>query len=86
MTDRIREAMAQQTGDSGSLNWQPIETAPKDGTRIIGWFPTYGRGVAWQTHWYHQPRHPDGGWWWYWRVSGEVPPQPTHWTPFEPPN
>lgn len=67
------------------MTWQPIETAPKDGTwLLLGQFSDsdtddYCHGVA---HWH------DGGWTdgyqpdWYWRGAFE----PTHWQPLpEPP-
>lgn len=67
------------------MNWQPIETAPKDGTYIIVWPPTY-KGVCSCARWYDdayakKPRP-------YWRridthgsvlLSRENPP--THWMP-----
>lgn len=62
-------------------NWQPIETAPKDGTRVLLWsrgfLPMLG---AWLEHTgmaYQKP-----AWW-----SNNVPiiPQPTHWFPIPTP-
>ena len=40
--------------------WQPIETAPRDGTRFHGWFPPCSQApkgvvmdVLWSGGWYH---------------------------------
>lgn len=55
--------------------WQPIETAPKDGTHIIAWQATDGMRVSWF----------EGGMWqnFPWR-SRRI--NPTHWMPLpEPP-
>jgi hypothetical protein len=56
------------------MSWQPIDTAPRDGTVIDVWHPTYGRLVdqwwdsedGWfsfhdddgPTHWMHLPEPP----------------------------
>lgn len=82
-------------------DWQPIETAPKDGTKIDLLFPEpRGRTIncLWlQDRW----TGPNGGWFWRsatWDDFGELLPehewnvnhyphmQPTHWMPLpEPP-
>jgi hypothetical protein len=73
--------------DGEMSDWQPIESAPRDGTPVIGWFPDYGKGRAWTT-WF--PVQDVGGgrnnWWWYEHTAaqGDVP-QPTHWRPLDPP-
>lgn len=64
-------------------NWQPIKTAPKDGTNIIVYRPSFdGRYI------------PQVGMdWWFKTNSGDMTwaksrpdTQPTHWMPFpEPP-
>lgn len=63
-----------------AAGWQPIETAPKDGTRILGW--SSGDGVCIvafgdtprRTRWYEN--HP----------LGRLPiKQPTHWMPLPAP-
>lgn len=63
------------------LDWQPIESAPKDGTRVLLW------PGCWPAHWCESIHYKDerpAGWLilgqddpWYtiWRSSGEV----THW-------
>ena len=70
--------------------WQPIETAPKDGTSILVYFGTIGvRQVAWT-----EPSYAD---WEIWCVddnkhgpyalrgySDEGPRAPTHWMPLPP--
>lgn len=69
--------------------WQPIESAPKDGTYIIVWPPTY-EGVASCAKWDEQKHHkkPKPHWRrldathvWQSRIR-----TPTHWQPLpEPP-
>lgn len=71
--------------------WQSIETAPKDGTRILGW----GKGmVVWEIAWrgVRPPGFPADRWsdeWIGWtRVSFQDGPgciKPTHWLPLPPP-
>ena len=62
--------------------WQPIETAPKDGTRFLG----RTRGGKWiSTTYYAGPskQHPDPNLDWCMGVGGW--PQPTHWMPLPTP-
>ena len=61
-------------------NWQPIETAPKDGTDVILWDPALDVGVtigSWSDY------KKSGDWW----MEGEqVTGFPSHWMPLpEPP-
>ena len=64
--------------------WQPIETAPKDGTAILLWWPYWSSSRAIVGWW--APRQPDLGWSaWESSYQGNCP-GPTHWMPLpEPP-
>lgn len=64
--------------------WMPIESAPKDGTRIIVWPPTWHGGVScakWDLDRYAKNPRP------YWnrvdalRVGDSRDHPPTHWMP-----
>lgn len=54
--------------------WKTIESAPKDGTKILAW-PCYSSGVH-QVFWHEGPRR--SGWK---DKLGFVPVPPTHWIP-----
>jgi hypothetical protein len=67
------------------MSWQPIETAPRDGTRILVYDPSESEGgpvlaaywsdsVWWQDAWMVWDCRSDG-----WQVS------PTHWMPLPSP-
>ena len=69
--------------------WQPIETAPKDGTEVlVGWYSEKGH---FENHvWQHK------GWLWEWAVASyetdrwsdwecSLAEEPTHWMPLPPP-
>ena len=61
--------------------WEPIETAPKDGTIIFGWEP---RATKWKIKFMVFVKTTDGGYWTNALVSGAI--LPTHWMPLpEPP-
>lgn len=75
--------------------WQPIETAPKDGTEMI-----LSNGVAVQQGWWidnpggtteyrdadgnYVGQHDDEGYLGWWDVGGGMLPEPTHWMPLPP--
>jgi hypothetical protein len=75
--------------------WQPISTAPKDGTEMI-----LSNGVAVQQGWWidspggtteyrdvdgnYVGQHDDDGYLGWWDVGGGMLPEPTHWQPLPP--
>ena len=84
-----------------TTEWQPIETAPKDGTELLIWAKDVGVRVGYfGTEFNDAPEgsRPYAGWWSLageispafpaWRDLEEVPArnEPTHWLPLpEPP-
>lgn len=69
-------------------DWQPIETAPKDGTRILliasGWSNT---NAAERGYWERQPYHKKPKPYWQydrWNASTSREHPPTHWMPLPP--
>ena len=68
------------------MNWQPIETAPKDGTHIIAFRPgntPHIEGMYWAVY-----EDTDRAGAWHWSYDGDAPREnpPTHWMPLpEPP-
>lgn len=77
---RCREALV--ASHEQAQRWQPIETAPKDGTRIICWGPNLK--VA-ECEWRYEAKRGFSemrGWF----RSNQCPEvQPTHWMPLPPP-
>ncbi len=69
-------AESQVTALRGALEWQPIETAPKDGTRFIGLKPNRNVEVV---HWSTKYR-PSA-----WATDEEFYLYPTHWMPLPAP-
>lgn len=66
------------------MNWQPIETAPKDGTIICVWPPTWEYALScayWDNDEYATRARP------FWRrldadmITLSRKKQPTHWAP-----
>ena len=70
---KIKELEAQ-------LEWQPIETAPKDGTVILcnerGWVYTAFWGMKTPDEYYYNQRSKTPQW-----LSHNFPQEPTHWMP-----
>lgn len=77
----LREAIAAYDA-AESEGWQSIETAPKDGTEIIGWNTRLGRHIV---SWKCQPQHNP---YYAWISStcniNHIDP-PTRWSPLLPP-
>lgn len=55
--------------------WRPIETAPKDGTKVV----VYDEGDVWIAYWYRTSPQLFG----WWAIDHGV--NPTHWLPLPPP-
>ena len=73
------------------MNWQPIETAPKDGTEVFLYFPGGGRKI-WSGYWKHSQHYSNGkleydrAYWVTGMMSVGKDLEPTHWmTAPEPP-
>lgn len=68
--------------------WQPIETAPKDGTQILGFCADAAAGREfWVVLWVEDEEYPDGGFWLdaSKQDSMTVDAEPTHWVPLPAP-
>jgi hypothetical protein len=69
--------------------WQPIETAPKDGTRILAYWPDiYGHSNSCQVETWFGPRgvgYEDDLCWQSPFEWGGWGSDPTHWMPLPPP-
>lgn len=73
--DGYRVAAAIRALDLSHLSgWQPIETAPKDGTPVLAYRNSrYGLDIS-------SMCYVDDDW--YWHYDGEMPSEPpTHWMP-----
>lgn len=77
--------------------WRPIESAPKDGTEVLLFIPGRRAELGW---WYESQEYAYGKlkrktekWMWgsgmqgILSMTGDAPPEPTHWMPLpEPPH
>lgn len=89
-----KEQVIDFAGDEPEERWQPIETAPKDGTRILAFDPECGTEICYPKMF---PRPVDGyseSWprdkWEIFRDDKYAPGHtwsfyPTHWMPLPPP-
>ena len=77
--EQIRAEAQEESRPAPPLDWQPIETAPKDGSRIVVWVGRYGAVIA---RWL---RETAGTPCWWGQVSQGVAVQPTHWMPLPAP-
>ena len=76
----VRQSSPRSQPVTATEGWQPIETAPKDGTRIR----VLRNGVEEEAHWdvmTDTEGEALGGWWWTSRRIRDREHQPTHWKP-----
>lgn len=70
--------------------WMPIETAPKDGTSVILFWPYITQdgfvssGQWFSGHYDVETGARGNGYWYSWNVNSGATP-PTHWMPLPPP-
>lgn len=89
MTDELRKelgvpANCVSISHGGMSNWQPIETAPKDGTCVLVWVDVHGEHVTSVP--YACAAYFGGDWWRDRRTGQFLVGRPTHWQPLpEPP-
>jgi hypothetical protein len=66
------------------MKWQPIETAPKDGTQVVLWVAITGTGAGYSiSRAFYRKNH-----WRYWEDEShalEECERPTHWFKISPP-
>lgn len=69
--------------------WQPIETAPKDGTQVVGCDTTFAHVTRFEVMYEYVSRGPNirhDGWFYKPVIGGPFMWKPTHWMPLpEPP-
>jgi hypothetical protein len=72
--------MTNRTNPMTEASWQPIETAPKDGTRMLAWWPHLKQPVI---AWISQGGSSYGKWTFASFRFETIPPiiAPTHWMP-----
>ena len=77
LTDAILTALSSAGIDCEG--WRDIESAPKDGTRIILFGTMQGSSVPGEEfgNWFASSNRKNGGWW----VVFAMPFKPTHWRP-----
>ena len=77
---------AAKFGNRNGSQWRPIDTAPRDGTRILGWFPQWRgvRTIRWRVDvanyaygWWADNNEHDSRW-----LTAKLP---THWMPLPDP-
>lgn len=72
------------------MDWQPIETAPKDETVFLAWFLDGPVIARWSTHYGRfvglNVKGYDGGQTVQWLADGLNRGGPTHWAPISPPD
>lgn len=87
MCERLLDAL-------DARDWQPIATAPRDGTVILGWFPYYASTeeggqvfvMRWNDeHYVDAPRPYFEASGWVWGKRDQRKKQPTHWQPLPAP-
>lgn len=62
--------------------WQPIETAPKDGTWVLLFSPDAEPDTPFIGQWRDVEDYPDGGAWWENNGSSYcIDADPSHWQP-----
>ena len=66
------------------MDWQPIETAPKDGTPVVVFAPTTRAGTIRTNMRTITVAYLDRFYWWC-SVDGKHSLKPTHWMPLPPP-
>lgn len=67
------------------LVWQPIETAPKDGTWVLGWKPSRYVENCIETYQWRYPGFGEPPFWVNAADSNDWSSQPTHWMPLPDP-
>ncbi len=78
------------------MEWQPIETAPKDGTKVLVYvrgdslYPTAAsyKSAAYFEKEYGDPDYMEEGWYWAFGYPSDFHEEviePTHWMPLPPP-
>jgi len=80
-SDQPRPTVATGHTEQGALltRWQPIETAPKDGTRFMAY--EEADEAKFYPCWWQE----DFGYWEGWQNVWDSEPNPTHWMPLPPP-
>jgi len=80
--DKLREAALVPCPAVASPAWQPIETAPKDGTVVLGWSGVWSVGMPETVLWLDRAER--SGWFTY-AGHHRFMNQPTHWMPLPAP-